>query len=109
MRYSRYEREKVVSFVPPDGHFELMRYRVNIKKVIPPVYCEPRLSYHEDRGTVSIMVGERQMPTLAFAGKKMPQAEDIAVKIPFPKEVLRADLEVNAGKQLFDQVVVRSV
>lgn len=103
VRYSRYEREKVVSFVPPDGHFELMRYRVNIKKVIPPVYCEPRLSYHEDRGTVSIMVGERQMPTLAFAGKKMPQAEDIAVKIPFPKEVLRADLEVNAGKQLFDQ------
>ena len=29
VRYSRFEREQIVSFVPPDGAFELMRYRVD--------------------------------------------------------------------------------
>ncbi len=28
VRYSRFEKDKIVSFVPPDGSFELMRYRV---------------------------------------------------------------------------------
>ena len=27
VRYTRFERDKIVSFVPPDGPFELMRYR----------------------------------------------------------------------------------
>jgi AP-3 complex subunit mu len=103
VRYSRYERDSQVSFVPPDGHFELMRYRVNVKKITPPVYCEPRIAYHEDRGTVSIMVGERQMPTLSYGGKVMPQPENISVTVPFPKEVRTADMEVNCGKHLYDQ------
>lgn len=28
VRYNRYERDRTVSFVPPDGYFELMKYRV---------------------------------------------------------------------------------
>jgi AP-3 complex subunit mu len=28
VRYSRFEKDSVVSFVPPDGNFELMRYRI---------------------------------------------------------------------------------
>jgi len=31
VRYNRYERDRVVSFVPPDGNFELMRYRIHSK------------------------------------------------------------------------------
>ena len=27
VRYNRFERDNVVSFVPPDGEFELMKYR----------------------------------------------------------------------------------
>ena len=27
VRYNRYDREQIISFVPPDGQFELMRYR----------------------------------------------------------------------------------
>lgn len=41
-RYNRFERDKVVSFVPPDGHFELMRYRPNIsgRTIVPPLFCQ---------------------------------------------------------------------
>lgn len=44
VRYGRFEKDRVVSFVPPDGQFELMRYRVREDlqmNVTPPVYCNP--------------------------------------------------------------------
>lgn len=37
VRYTRFERDYTLSFVPPDGVFELMRYRVN---------CNPDDSHH---------------------------------------------------------------
>jgi len=103
VRYSRYERDNVVSFVPPDGIFELMKYRVQMPKIVLPIYCEPRLNYHEDRGTVSVMVGAQSMPTLSSGVKGGPSVEDIAIKIPLPKGVQTADLEANVGKHLWDQ------
>ena len=40
VRYSRYERDAVVSFVPPDGIFELMKYRVQVRQgKRQPVVC----------------------------------------------------------------------
>jgi len=103
VRYSRFERDRVVSFVPPDGHFELMKYRVAINSVGLPLYCEPRIAYNGDRGTVSVMVGERSMPTLAVAPKQVITVEEISVKIFFPKAVVTADFEASVGKCLFDQ------
>lgn len=65
VRYTRYENEKVVSFVPPDGNFELMRYRVRHQQmqnsnssqnqlhhsknyvISPPIICTPQFSYGE--------------------------------------------------------------
>lgn len=47
VRYGRFEKDRVVSFVPPDGQFELMRYRVPDHlqmNVTPPVYCNPTVS-----------------------------------------------------------------
>jgi AP-3 complex subunit mu len=35
VRYARYQRDKVLSFVPPDGAFKLMSYRVAAGTVIP--------------------------------------------------------------------------
>ena len=43
VRYNRFERDKVVSFVPPDGVFELMRYRVNTPSpALAPCFCQPQ-------------------------------------------------------------------
>jgi AP-3 complex subunit mu len=73
VRYNRYDRDKVVSFVPPDGQFELMRYRVNPKTVvIPPCYCQPQISFEfsNGRGQLSVMVGQRSGTSLVFPAKK---------------------------------------
>lgn len=53
VRYNRIEKDKVVSFVPPDGAFELMRYRLrrmngdspSFSLVNFPIQVLPRVSY----------------------------------------------------------------
>ena len=40
VRYTRFERDKIVSFVPPDGPFELMRYRYVI--ILLTFFCPIR-------------------------------------------------------------------
>lgn len=36
VRYARFEREQVVSFVPPDGAFQLMSVRVALRAPLVP-------------------------------------------------------------------------
>ena len=52
VRYARFEKDKVISFVPPDGPFELMRYRLRLdneghNKPVGsmPIQVIPRISY----------------------------------------------------------------
>jgi hypothetical protein len=79
-----------VSFVPPDGHFKLMNYRVVTKELCSPVYCQSRISYGmgDVNGSMSIMVGLKNQSSwgLRFTGKKVT-VEDIVVRIPFPKVI----------------------
>jgi AP-3 complex subunit mu len=109
VRYNRFERDRVVSFVPPDGSFELMRYRVNTKgNVAAPCYCQPSLSfeYANNQGSISIVVGQRVQNTLIFPGNKRPNpfiVEDVVVVIPFSRSVRTTNLKVTVGTILFDE------
>jgi AP-3 complex subunit mu len=108
VRYSRFDRDKVVSFVPPDGPFELMKYRVNIAgNVAAPCYCQPQFSFEfsNNQGSVSIIVGQRQQSSLIFPGpKKAPLVvEDVVLVIPFSRSVRTANLSATVGSVLFDE------
>jgi AP-3 complex subunit mu len=49
VRYSRWEREQVVSFVPPDGPFTLMTYRLSDRNPSSiPLVCRPSVSWRTD-------------------------------------------------------------
>lgn len=104
VRYSRYERERVISFVPPDGQFELMQYRVQVQQLIPPLYCQPQISYNQSGGgTLDLQIGTRGMPTLASNSKKNLQIEDVTVDVTFPKSVRTVDVNTEFGSCLFDE------
>jgi len=111
VRYNRFERDKVVSFVPPDGPFELMRYRVSSSEatghVTAPCYCQPSLSfeYATSQGSLNVIVGTRAQSSLIFAGGKKTAVvvEDVVVVIPFSRTVRTANLTVTAGTVLFDE------
>lgn len=77
VRYARYEQDRSISFIPPDGEFDLMTYRVtNIP--MSPIYCRPQLSFSDDgtSGHLTIMLGLRHT-----MGKNL---EDVRVDIPLP-------------------------
>lgn len=104
VRYSRYERERVISFVPPDGQFELMQYRVQVQQLVPPVFCQPLISYNEKGGgSLELQIGSRGMATLASNSKKGLQIEDVTVDVTFPKSVRTVDVNTESGTCLFDE------
>ncbi len=110
VRYNRFDREKIVSFVPPDGPFELMRYRVNKRDGQPcvaPCYASPKLHYDftNNKGNVTILVGARSTSSLLFPGGNSSSAtvENVVVTLPFPKIVRTANLQVSQGTVLYDE------
>jgi len=124
IRYSRYESEQVLSFVPPDGNFTLMRYRVKPSVISggfsPPISCTPQLNYSLDgggllSGRVDIKVTARSISTLFNMASTSSSTtstarkggnvtiEDVALTIPFPKVVKTANLTVNVGYVVYDE------
>lgn len=108
VRYNRFERDRIVSFVPPDGIFELMRYRVHRQShAAAPCYCQPTLhfDYSNNQGTIMINVGQRTTSSIICANKKtpIPVVEEVSCVIPFSKNVRTANLSVSIGTVLFDE------
>eukprot|EP00608_Synchroma_pusillum_P002047 CAMPEP_0198436644 /NCGR_PEP_ID=MMETSP1452-20131203/43458_1 /TAXON_ID=1181717 /ORGANISM="Synchroma pusillum, Strain CCMP3072" /LENGTH=403 /DNA_ID=CAMNT_0044157207 /DNA_START=24 /DNA_END=1231 /DNA_ORIENTATION=- len=100
VRYNRYERERVVSFVPPDGVFELMRYRVNPRQpVSAPIFCSPQLSFDHvhSQGSIALTVGQRPSSLIFPSRRGTLVVEDVEVTVPFSRAVRTANLTVGGG------------
>ena len=59
VRLSRFENDRTISFIPPDGEFELMSYRLNTH-VRAPALHRGRLSSRAARGR--LQTGSRPLP-----------------------------------------------
>lgn len=88
VRYRPWEAHKVLSFVPPDGQFKLMSYRVKSLKNIP-IFVKPQLSSSGGVCRVNVLVGIRSDP-----GKPI---DSIFVQFPLPPSVVSWDLTANHG------------
>ena len=69
-----------LSFVPPDGVFELMRYRAQYPNNAP-FYVTPKISFHKDSGRLNIMVG------MKAGGRDVPEKgiQDVKCTVHMPK------------------------
>eukprot|EP01039_Chlorochromonas_danica_P005400 gene5400-5938_t len=116
VRYNRYEKDQVVSFVPPDGQFELMRYRLRGPgKVAIPLYCQPVIILESSgsnatagtsQASINVIVGVRSQNTLIFpqgSSSSPLVVEEVSVEIPFTKAVRTANLSATVGSVLFDE------
>jgi len=94
VRYGRYDKEGVVSFVPPDGKFKLLEYRS--KGNIPlPINIVPTVMYQETGGNVKIQVTSKNIQD-----KKL---EDITISVQFAKDIGSTTLSSVAGNVLVDE------
>lgn len=118
VRYTRFEKDRVVSFVPPDGPFELMRYRVkmnnggigsNLAVGNMPIQVIPRISYgkmgNDVGGRIALTITARSISSLIYSSsRKGPLViEDVTIVIPFPKFVRTANLNVTVGQVTYDE------
>jgi len=95
VRYNRYEQQKLVSFVPPDGQFKLMNYRVKGQLQLP-IYVKPQLSWTNTGGRITVLVGIKNS-----TGKPV---EDVVITIPFQKSISSANLTTNFGNIHYDDI-----
>jgi AP-3 complex subunit mu len=89
VRINRFQREKVVSFVPPDGAFKLLSFRIN-GNTNTPLYLKPQITYGENgTGRVFCQVGSRNTGNLSIT--------DVSVVIPLNRACLSTNLTANVG------------
>ncbi|GFR47859.1 hypothetical protein Agub_g9668 [Astrephomene gubernaculifera] len=89
-----YESQKVVTFVPPDGEFELMRYRV-AEGITLPFKVLPVIS---EVGRTRL---EAAVSVKANFSHKL-QAGPVVVLVPVPDNTASAKLLVTAGRAKYD-------
>jgi len=89
VRLTRFESDRTISFIPPDGEFELMSYRLNTT-VKPLVWVETVIEAH-GRSRVEYMVKARsQFKTRSFAN-------NVEVFIPVPPDVDSPAFKASVG------------
>src|SRR5258707_12330348 len=78
VRLSRFENDRTISFIPPDGEFELMSYRLSTP-VKPLIWVEAAIESH--RGSrVEYMVKVRAQ------FKRRSSATNVEIYVPLPDD-----------------------
>jgi len=100
VRYKRWESDRILSFVPPDGNFRLVSYHIGSGSVVAiPVYVRHNLSWQgggSSQGRLDLTVGPKQT-----MGRTV---EEVKIEIPMHKSVLNCSLTPTQGKHSFDPV-----
>jgi len=101
VRFKRWEAERILSFIPPDGNFRLMSYLIGSQNVVAiPLYLRHNLHFaagnNGTSGKLEITVGPKQT-----MGR---QLESVRLEVPMPKAVLNCTLNATQGKYTFDPV-----
>ena len=104
IRHSRYESDRTVSFVPPDGNFTLLKYRAKpLLNYQPAFYVKPQVSFHSQGGRINVMCGMRH----GGIGLKDDEANihKLQVTIPMPPQTETVNISnCSQGTCTFDSL-----
>jgi AP-3 complex subunit mu len=96
VRFKRWENERVLSFVPPDGNFRLLSYHIGSQSMVAiPVYVRHNIVMKNgSTGRLELTVGPKQS-----MGKML---EEVIVEMNMPKPVQNCNLVASQGKYSFE-------
>jgi len=95
VRINRYQRDRIISFVPPDGKFKLLSYRVS-GDIRMPIFVKPQITYAPNNGKVYVTVGSK------YSADK--PVTDVVVIVPLNKATRSVSLSANVGSVKHDQL-----
>lgn len=78
VRLSRFENDRTISFIPPDGEFELMSYRLNTH-VKPLIWIESVIERHSHSRVEYMIKAKSQF-------KRRSTANNVEIHIPVPPD-----------------------
>jgi len=96
VRHRRWESERNLSFVPPDGNFRLMTYHIRTQNLVNiPLFIKQNISFKNvQHGRLELQIGPKRM-----AGKLL---ENVSLEITMPKNVNNMSLNQSQGKYTYD-------
>lgn len=96
VRHRRWESERNLSFVPPDGSFRLMTYHIRTQNLVNiPLFIKQHISFkNAQHGRLELQVGPKRM-----SGKLL---ESVSLEITMPKNVNNLSLNQSQGKYSYD-------
>jgi AP-3 complex subunit mu len=130
VRLARWDKDKLISFVPPDGPFTLMTYRASSRKHVSPIYVRPSMHWREGSGKLSIVVATKPISAsgallrstvasssgvgsiaagAAAAGEAGGVVDRVELLIQFPPAVTSVDLAPSKGTVSYDTSTNRLV
>ena len=89
MRLARFENDRTISFIPPDGEFELMSYRLNTA-VKPLIWVEAVVEPHK-QSRIEYMVKTKSQ----FKNRSI--ANNVEIIIPVPSDVDSPSFKASIG------------
>lgn len=96
VRHRRWESERNLSFVPPDGNFKLMTYHIRTQNLVTiPLYIKQLIIFKNvQHGKLELQVGPKRM-----SGKVL---ENVSLEIAMPKNVNNMAMNQSQGKYTYD-------
>ncbi|KAI4385153.1 hypothetical protein MLD38_003211 [Melastoma candidum] len=86
---ARFENDRTISFLPPDGAFDLMTYRLSTQ-VKPPIRVEAQVERHS-RSRIEIMVKARSQY------KDRSTATNVEIELPVPSDSTNPNVRTSMG------------
>lgn len=89
VRLAKFENDRTISFIPPDGEFELMSYRLNTQ-VKPPIWVDAVIEQRPTRVDYVVKARTQLKPRAV--------ANDVKIFIPVLPDVVSPNFKCSSGK-----------
>jgi len=96
--YKNFDNDKSISFIPPDGQFELMKYRVQ-NNILAPFKLLGLIVREIGKTKVEIRL------TIKSIFNKRLYGKNVVVVIPVPPNTAKCNSRVSAGKAVYNSKI----
>lgn len=106
VRLDRYESDRALCFIPPDGKFTLMRYTCKpaLSLPLPPFYVTPQVTFNATSGRFHCMVGIRGGMGFAALAEKDTEVQRLTVRFMLPPNTSSLTVtNCSSGSTAFDR------
>ncbi|KAF6157456.1 hypothetical protein GIB67_004394 [Kingdonia uniflora] len=93
VRLARFENDRTISFIPPDGSFDLMTYRLSTK-VKPLIWVEAQVERHS-KSRIEILVKARSQ------FKERSTATNVEIEVPVTSDAINPIIRSSMGSAAY--------